>query len=178
MSRINNRKGYFFIIDAIFAAIILSIGFMIISSGSRISDETPLPVVADNLLDILSRVKINDLCDHCVCSHAKLQETCALTNNYEQTLLDHVTELYTSGNNVKQTKARELFSSLLPLIRQDLYGVELKINNVQIYSDTGQEKTKVLISKKKISFGYVETPTTGTVTYFGPYMIEVNMWEK
>ncbi|MCM2325561.1 MAG: hypothetical protein NDI94_03800 [Candidatus Woesearchaeota archaeon] len=175
MSRINSRKGYFFIIDAIFAAIILSIGFMIISSGSKPRDETPLPVVADNLLDIISRTKISDLCNQCVCTQAKLQETCALTKNYEQTILDHMTELYVLN---RQDKARELFISFLPLIRQDLYGVELRINNVQIYSDTGQEKTNALISRKKISFGYIETPATGAVTYFGPYLIEVNLWEK
>lgn len=172
-----SKKGYIFIIDAIFAAIILSIGFMIISSSHKISDETPMPVAADNFLDVLSRVTIDDLCEvsTCVCTNRKLQETCILTNNTQQTLLDHMGELYELG---KEDLSRQLFSNFTYLIRKDLYGVSFSIGDDEIYSDSGKDTSKVLIAKKKIIFGFIENPRTGEVIYWGPYMAEVDFWEK
>ena len=73
--------------------------------------------------------------------------------------------------------ADTFYNLTFDLFRHDLYGIELKIDNNQIYADPGKSTSKELISRKKIGFGYFERPSKGRVRFFGPYLIEVNLWE-
>jgi len=174
-----NKKAYFFLLDGIFAVVILVIGFMMISSNRVfVYDEVPLALVAENTMDLLSTVKINDLCDNaCECSHELIETYCKSGRilNKEQSLIDYFGELYDTG---KVTEADTLFSVLLDdLIRTDLFNAELVIDGNTIYTDNGKISSPNLISSKKIGFGFYENRETGVVSYWGPYIIEVNIWQ-
>ena len=172
------KKAYIFLMDGIFAMVILMIGFLIISSNNPgIQTHVSLDVVSENVIDILSRVKINNLCTNCYCSNEKLSEFCShsLIKNQDQTILDYFGELYFTNN---KEKAREIFLNITDeLFRQDLYGFDLKINDEVIFSGD-KDKSKNLISRKKLIFGYYEVPQSGEVEFWGPYLLEVQIWEK
>lgn len=174
------KKGYFFLMDGIFAIVILVIGGLIVSSNTvRETSEIPLTMFLDNSVELLSSVKINELCnDECFCSNKKLQEFCknGLILNKGQTLIDYMGELYSQGDNLKIS---DLFANLTlenNMFRQDVFSVELKIDDETIYfQGKTQEESKDLMSSKKVIFGYYELPT-GIVEFWGPYIAEVNIW--
>jgi len=181
MRRIS-KKAYFFLMDVIFAVVILTIGYMMISSNRIISyDEVPLALVAENTMNLLSTVNINDLCDDaCICSNEVLEDFCNSGKilNKEQSLLDYFGEMKKNPLVDEQTDGERLFSSLInESIRTDIFNAELVVEGDTIYTDEGKDSSLNLISTKKIGFGFYEDLGTGNVEYWGPYLIEVNIWE-
>jgi len=176
------RKGYFFLMDVIFAIVILTIGYMMIASN-RISvhDEVPLALVAENTMDLLSTVNINDLCDsECECSDEIIEDLCTSGKilNKEQSLLDYFGEMKDNDEVDEEKYGDVLFSELInKTIRTDLFNAELVVDGVTLYEDPGRDKSLDLISSKKIGFGFYEDRAIGEVYYWGPYLIEVNIWD-
>ena len=176
-----NRKAYFFLMDAIFALVILMIGFMVITSTKPSNiDEVPLAQVSENLVDILSSVKIKEICDEeCVCSNEMIETFCPSIKNKDQTILDYLGELYNIDPLQTNQKAMRVFRSVIEdLYRKDLYGIELIINNHKLYGDGNKETSLNLITAKRVLFGFNENPTTGNLEFWGPYLLEINVWEK
>ncbi len=171
------KKGYFFLIDGIFAVVILMIGFIIIMSQRPHAEENNnLEIVSGSIMELFSKIRVSQLCDGCSCSVKKLGNYCSrgMVKNTNQGLFDYLGELYYLG---KKQEAGDLFLNITySQIRQDLYGVELLINNERVTPQI--EKGHNLISRKGISFSFYEIPETGEVRFFGPYKIEVNFWEK
>jgi hypothetical protein len=176
---VKNKKGYFFLMDGIFAIVILVIGGLIVSSNTvQESTDIPLTMYLDNTVDLFSTVKINELCaTDCTCSNEKLEELCTLNLNQDQTLSDYFGELYSLG---REDDIEDLFVNLTienEMLRQDVFSVELRIDDDQIYfHGKNQINSKELISSKKVIFGYIEHPD-GMLTYWGPYVMEVNIWD-
>ena len=172
------KKGYFFLLDGIFALIILVIGYLVISQARAMyTPEIPLYMVSENTMDLLSSIKINELCTGCSCTNQELQQQCSSILNREQTLLDYLGELYHTN---KRSSAGQLFNSLTKdFIRQGVFNVEFRIDNNLIYSNLnpqpGKQEADTLISSKKVIFGFYQTPA-GQVTFWGPYIAEVNVW--
>lgn len=176
-----NRKAYFFLMDAIFAMVILMIGFMIITSTKpNNADEIPLDQVSENIVDVLSAVKIDELCnDDCECSEQIIETFCPTIKNKEQTILDYLGEVYDEDPLQLNNKAKRVFTNVIEdLYRQDLYGVELIIDNNQLYEDGDKEGSGNLITAKRVLFGYYEDSLNGDIDYWGPYLLEINIWEK
>ena len=178
-----NKKAFFFVLDGIFALIILLIGFLIISSSSRVTiTEVPLSILSENTMDLLASVNVNELCpEDCECSNQKLEEYCSQgrIRNMNQTLLDYMGELYVLG---KKSDSESLFRNITmqnDLLRQDIFGVEFRIDGDVIYHQGGdQKKSNELISVKKIIFSYYELRNNGAVVLWGPYLAEVDIWSK
>ncbi len=179
-----NKKAYIFLMDGIIAVVILTVGFLLISSNKP--DETteiPISMMTENTMSLFSNIKLYEICDFsdCGCSNDKLSEYCAsgYIENKNQTLLDYFGELY---NRSMQSRADELFYNITienDLLRQDIFGVEFKINDETIYlHGINKEKSKDLISSKRIIFGYYEVPSSGIINYWGPYLAEVNVWQE
>lgn len=194
---LKTKKGYFFLMDGIFAIVILTIGYLMISSNTpKVSSEVPLAMYLDNTIELLSTVRVYELCSdysQCTCSNAKLSEYCedGLILNANQTLLDYFGELYYSPDSIDSIAAAyfrllasDLFHNLTienNLFRQDIFGVEFKINGEKIYpnfdTDSSKKQSKNLISSRKLILGYYERADTGEVEFWGPYIAEVNVWE-
>ncbi len=180
------KKAYFFLMDGIFSIVILTIGFLIISSNKlQPGEELHLSIAAENTMNIFSSVRVNELCDEsCNCSIRKLQDYCYrnIILNKEQTLLDTLGELYFRN---RKDDAGMLFDNITSegdLFRKDLFEMEFRINKEKIYPDEDLTQMKAesfeLISSKKIIYGYYENALTGQVTFWGPYMAEVDVWRK
>jgi hypothetical protein len=173
------NKAYIFMMDGMFAIVVLVIGLLIImSTKPYATNEIQVSMVSENVVGLLSQVKIIDLCDGCKCTNAKLKELCQNSEikNNESTLLGYFGELYSFGD--KNHMITDLFSNLSnDLYRKDLYGSEIKIQNITLYSDSGIGTSRNLISRKKMVFGYYEQGN-GIVEFWGPYNVEVNTWEK
>jgi hypothetical protein len=190
------KKAYFFLMDAFFAIVILTVGFMLISSNKAAqTTEIPMAAAADNLVSILATARVQDLCPgNCnSCQNEQLVQMCdeGAIKNYNQSLLDYFGELYKNEvhppdsppNYAYLTNAQGLFDSLLEqydLYRSDLFGIEFRINDEVIFaeSDSTKEKSKDLLSAKRVIFGFYEIKETGEVVFWGPYLAEVNIWQK
>lgn len=182
-----NKRAYFFLIDGIFAMIILMIGFMIISSNKPTeTDEVPLAQSAENFVDLISSVKISEVCEECECSLFQIQQQCNndLIKNRDQTILDYLGELYfkykqTNNPDIKN-QIRDIFLEVADIAyRNDLYDVGLRINGEDMFVQGNQEESFNLISSKRILFGFyhMETAFSINIVYWGPYLAEVRLWE-
>jgi len=173
-----NKKGYFFLVDGIFAVVILLIGFMLISSGSKdVTNELPINNVMDNIVDVYGTVKLNELCVGCDCSIKKLSELCDdEIKNFDQTFFDYLGELYQRG---KYVELEDVFhNATVEIYNSDLFGVELIIDDNSVYSDIGKDKSLHLLTTKKIIFGFHENQNNGNVMFWGPYEMQINVWQK
>lgn len=187
-----NKKAYFFIMDGIFALMILMIGFLILTSSRHaLPDETMLTAESENIMDVLADVKINDLCDvdTCTCSVQALSDLCdgGDIHNFDQLLMDYFGELFyrydAAPDSLKsdiEQDINSLFRGLTEdLYRTDLYGIRLVIEDHGFYSDANPEQSKILYSSKKIVFGYYDQNTPDVdVVFWGPYILEVDLWKK
>ncbi len=179
-----NRKAYFFLIDAIFAVMILMIGFMIITSRKPTKlDEVPLSQVSENLMDIISTVRVDEICSEgCECTIPAIEPSCSTDiRNKHSTILDNLGEryyFYEQGNpNIKQ-RLRLFFQEITgSLYRNELYGIEVIVNGEQMYIEGDKSTSQYLITSKRVIFGYYENTVNGNVIFWGPYLTEVNMWE-
>jgi hypothetical protein len=173
-----SKKGYFFLMDGIFAIVILVIGFILITANQpRVETELNAKLISQNIIDIMSSIKIEDICNECMCTIQKISENCEslLVSNNKITLLDYMGELY-FRNNIDL--ANITFTNITnDLYRHDLYEVELIVDDKVIKTDITKDKSRHLISRKKVLFGYFELDD-GTVEFWGPYMSEINVWEK
>jgi hypothetical protein len=174
-----NGKGYFFMMDGMFAIVVLVIGLLIIISAKPVvTNELQVSMVSENVVGLLSQIKIKEMCDGCKCTNSKLREYCQTREirNNESTLLGYFGELYSFGD--KNHLLTDLFANLSDeLYRDDLYGFQIKIENYSMYSDHGRDKSRNMISRKKMVFGYYEQGN-GIVKFWGPYNVEVNTWVK
>ncbi|MFH0875902.1 MAG: hypothetical protein V1859_08240 [archaeon] len=205
-----NKKAYFFIMDAAVAALILVIGYMLISTTS-ISKPAQFynKHVADDLMNVLSNTKVNDLCG-LPCTNSGLQNIFDNNNvkNTNNTLLELFGELYYRNSDIvySGTQARSyigtLANSLITdngLFYRELYGTALFIEGTLVYyynpvdgtfgSAPAQtidnmktvvkyNKIKNILSSKKIIMGYYEDETNGDLTFWGPFTVELWVWQK
>jgi len=123
---------------------------------------------------LLTQVRVRDLCDGCPCTNLKLGELCQaeFVRNPDDSLLDTITDISTRDTG----KAQQLFLNITdPFIRHDLYGVALIVGGHNVVP--GYYNDKDLVSRKKMSFGYYENESNGNVTFWGPTLVELEMWE-
>jgi len=180
------KRGYFFVLDGIFAVVILVIGLIMISSNIYTNPaEVPLISLSDDLLDLLSSTQVSELCydyEECICSNRKIEELCTnhLIFNPDQSILDYFGELYTK--DYKEIISQLYQNITKDIIKHNIIGSELIINDEKIYPnyDTTSSKNEsdFLISSKRIIFSYYEEPESGDVSFWGPYLIEIRLWEK
>lgn len=180
-----NKRGYYFITDALIAAMILAIGFFLVSSF-YISDPGKLEIkaAADNIMNFLSTTKFYDLCsgEPVVCSNAVLEDLSRqrVITNKDNSLLEVIGELFFK-NKIKSVS--KLIDSIIvenKMIPQG-YNFTFFIADNVVYppeqfeftrEDPVMKKSKALVTSKKIIFGYFE----GSIIYWGPYTAEARVW--
>ena len=174
------RKAYIFIMDVVFASMILLIGFMIISSTRpRENEDIPLPIASDSILDSISRIRIRDVCNtDCNCSISVMESYCVsgIFLNKDATIAESLGEMKRTGKS--DAVISLMFVNVTKkLVRQDIFGKNLIIDGHTVYSDPGKDSSPEIISGKRMVFGYYEDITTGDVTFWGPYILEVDVWK-
>ncbi len=182
------KKGYIFLMDAIFAVILLVIGLIIVSSNTREeSTETSLAITMDNSISLLASLKVSDICNGCSCSIKKIEDLCTNNNirNTDQSLLDYVGELYSRNKTDDAYLVIKNISVEKDIFREkELFGSEMSIEGRNIYPimtpevNLSKKQSQNLLSSRRIIFGYYEDALTGQVIYWGPYEVKLELWEK
>ncbi len=173
------KRGYFFILDAVLATLVIVIGATIISS-SYINVPKPAQVglLSDGLMNFLSGTKIKDLNSQYAGIGGELWNQGMITDP-ENTLLQQAGQFYAANNIDAANKFIENVSiGIIP--QQFIY--EVWIDGVVLYPKTitpghlsSRNNTDILLTSKKITFG-VMNKTTGDL--WGPYKAEVFVWQK
>lgn len=178
------KKGYFFLVDVFFAVFILSAGYLLIRSGStRIQNEVALATPLENSMQFLSTIRVNEICPNSsTCTNTNLSDAYLSITNMNQSLLDALGELYKKNN---LPEASSVFIGAIAqgeMMDPQTTGFELIINDTRIYPDydTVPEKNMArdIISSKRLIFGSYDVQPTGEVIFWGPYIAEVNAWQK
>lgn len=171
-----NKKGYYFTMDAILAAIILAAGLMLATSTFSSSPEkATIKHSSDDIIGIMAATKVGGLCRDlelsCECSDTELQNLCSSSKikNKENTLLELVGELRENNMNIEG-------GNLVDSIITDNDKFNFRIDGTRIYGPEDDAKSKLLVSSKKVVFGYWED-SSGRMTYWGPYTVEVRTWQ-
>jgi hypothetical protein len=185
------RKGYIFLLDGIFAVILLVIGLIMISSNrTEVSTESPLALTLENSMSLLSAVKVTDVCNGCNCSISKMKDLCFgnKIKNSRQSLLDYVGELYSRGLKDDAYQLLKNISAGKDIFREnEIFGAELDIGDDRVYPGPGlsdadlaaiKKRSKNLLSSRKMIFGYYEDAQTGKISFWGPYEVRAELWEK
>ena len=173
------KKAYIFMLDVVFASMILMIGFMIISSTkTREIDDIPLPQASEGIIDTISKIRLSEICDRCNCSISVIEDYCSrgLIRNMDATIAGSLGEMYHRGED--DEVIGEMFNmTSQKLFRKDIFSRDLSIDGRVIFSDQGKAESSEVISARRMIIGYYENRFTGEVTFWGPYVLEVSVWK-
>jgi hypothetical protein len=194
-----NKKAYFFLIDALLALGVITVGIvMVFTLYANVPSKEQPTILSDDLMDFFANNKIKDVNNEYVGLGGTLWETegqlggiCngeELIVNGENTLLQQIAIFYekSQGDTGKacyfdpdtedliERFIRNLVENILP----PQYKFEFWMDDQLLYPETEQtvskSKTKVLIPSKKIAYG-IMNQETGDM--FGPYNAEVLVWQ-
>ena len=182
---ISKKKGFFFLIDSIFAIIILVMGFILLSSYNfDKSLNLQTKSISKDFFNLLSGTKINEICsDICECSLVEIEKNCRADNikNLEYNLLEYIGELYDKNQEENITNLISEIIHVKKTFNTNIYGIQFLIDGRKVYNISDEEemeKSKNLISIKKIIYGYWEIPEVGNYGFWGPYIVEVRAWKR
>jgi hypothetical protein len=194
-----NKKAYFFLIDSIIAVMILFVGFILISgikpSRTTIIHNKHLSV---DIMNLLADTKIKQVCRYSGGWNCDVSQDFEdpLNNgeiqNLNNTLLESIGELYSKN---KFGTITPLINSLITknnLFYQEIYGFAFLIEDDPLYNSITHNRLtlenlkdeikinriKTLLSTKKIIIGYYQNETSGELTFWGPYTVEIWTWMK
>lgn len=167
-----NKRGYFFILDAFLALGILVMGvFILLSSYTRIPEKEQTTNIAEDILDFFANTKIEEFNNPTFGPSGTLVQT-GVIKDTQKTLLQQLGEFYYKGDLVNaELLIKEVAEDLIPF----QYKYEFLIDGTSIYSKDllSKKNTKVLFPSKKLSFGTIDK----TLDLFGPYKVEVLVWQ-
>ena len=183
LSRKMHKKAFVFVLDGIIAIIILSIGYLIISSQASVpKNEVNVALISENTMEILVSVELEDIIDlNCTTSVSLLESYCndGKIGSFDQSILDYFGELYYKD---EKNELQDLFNFYIEeyeLIDTELFGYELIIEDESlVVSSDDQDSSKTLISAKKVLVGYYEDIINGEIYFWGPYILHISIWER
>lgn len=171
MTLMNKRGAYFFVIDAMIAAIVIFISIMVIFTSHNMAPESsPSLRIVEDYTDFLTNTKVNQF-------QGAYVSSLNITGS-DNTLLEQLVEFYyynTTGNDTSQIMwnfTSEISRGVIP----DQRSVMVYINNTLIYNRSVSpiEKSNLVLSSKKLSFKRI-TNSTATFIY-GPVVLDVKVW--
>ncbi len=203
LSRTRSKKGYFFIIDAFVAIMILSIGmYLVLSSYMAFAERDQTVLSSRSLVDFMSGVSIAEYD-----SEHKFEDIMGLSSpdrpnlirRYDNSIAEQIGEFYfrelmspypDNPNGVplhanpSKTLARDVVESIVP----HQFEVEVLLNDhvsgqsILIYSRSDQPRfdeddARLLVPHKTIIMGDFEDDETEHPILWGPYVLEVRVWQ-
>ncbi|MBI2657336.1 hypothetical protein HYX08_01430 [Candidatus Woesearchaeota archaeon] len=173
------KRGYFFILDAVLALLVLVIGvFLITSSYVDVPQPGQVGLLSNDLLDFLSANKIRDLNNQYAGIGGGLWSQGMITDA-DNSLLQQIGIFYATGrSDIAEKFILNVSAGIVPA----QFNYELWINDAMLYPRVpaaqhsgSKNSTKLLLTSKKIAFGILNA-STGEL--WGPYKAEVFLWEK
>jgi len=176
---LSKKRGYFFILDALLATLVIVIGVLLIfSSYVNVPKSTQVELLSDDLMNFLSNTKIKDINNPYAGIGGYLWNQGAITDQ-ENTLLQQIGEFYATNKlDVADKFIQNLSAGAVP----QQFRYEVWMDGVTIYPKTktpehikSRNSTGLLLTSKKLTFGIINRTTSNL---WGPYKAEVYVWEK
>jgi hypothetical protein len=172
------KKGYFFVLDAIMAIMVLTIGVILIFSFNKYA---PLKqqafFISSDIPSMLANTKIKDLNNEYCGVNSKLTNDGNITNT-ENTLLEQIGEFYYRSKTKGCTfcpnlTIKAMQNTVTPLVPED-YNFYIKINSEVVYTrnTTDIQNATLVIPVRRVVQGLYNKSEL-----FGPYIFEVYTWK-
>lgn len=173
------KRGYFFILDAVLALLVLVIGVFLITSSYV---ETPQPAqvgfLSGDLLGFLSSTKIKGL-NNAYAGIGGVLWNQGDISDADNSLLQQIGEFYATNRiDVAEKFVQNVSAGIVPL----QFRYEVWIDNSIVYPRLqpaehikSRNNTAILLTSKKLTFGILNKTTSDI---WGPYKAEVYVWEK
>lgn len=173
------KRGYFFVLDAMLALVVLVTGvFLITSSYVDVPQPAQVGLLSDDVLNFLSNNKIKGLNNPYAGIGGELWNQGHITDP-DNTLLQQIGEFYATN---KLDIAERFIANVSKGIIPEQFRYEIWINDVVLYPKTlttehikSRNNTELLLTSKKITFGIINKTTSDI---WGPYKAEVFVWER
>lgn len=175
----NEKRGYFFVLDAVLGLFVLIIGvFVVTSSYVGVQQPTQVKLLSDDLLGFLSKTKIKNINNPYTGIGGELWNQGDISDG-DNTLLQQIGEFYYLN---KADTAEKFIQNTTKDVVPAQFRYEVWVDNALLYPKTptpehiaSKDKTLLLLTSKKITFGVLDK-STGEL--WGPYKAEVFLWEK
>ncbi|MBI4148918.1 hypothetical protein HY491_00575 [Candidatus Woesearchaeota archaeon] len=177
-----HSKGYYLMLDALIAAVILVIGYFLITTNFLgTADDILIERASTDIMELLSTTRFAELCTP-VCSSPQLQAAYDNLKNKNLTLLEAIGEFYArdTGDGSKIAFARQMVEAVVvapklvseranfSLVLQDGPSSTLVYPLISPY--TGNLRS--VFPSRKVIFGSYR----GSIVYWGPYTIILSAW--
>jgi hypothetical protein len=159
------KNAYYLTLDAMIAIIIFSAGYLLVHSVYVTApSSTTAEHISDDTLDVLNT--------------AKASEFGISSMNSKSTILETIGEYYSRNKNQDSAAIIQKYVVDNRVVPAN-YGFSFYIDGNRIYpsNEPDTSKTKMMVSSKRIIFGYYEDSSTGEITFWGPYKVEVRTWQ-
>jgi hypothetical protein len=165
----NSKKGYFFIIDALIAMTVLSVGlFILMSSYSATPPATQLAITSADVLEYLTQTSMREFVDPLgIVDKRELLDRGSLSNSIAEQAIEYL-------NLSQTTTAENLIVEAVDQVLPIQYNIRIIIGDYTIF-ERGIERpedAELLIPAR----GYVVTVFNQS-RVIGPYPIEVDIWQ-
>jgi hypothetical protein len=176
-----DKKGYFFVLDAIIGLFIITLGLIMIFSFFKYEPgQEQLDLLAFDVMDFLSSNTISDINNDYAGPGGVLHKDGNITQ-LDNTLLEQVGEFYyrnvTKNSDFTLNLADLFLSAVTKNTVPEGCGLIVRIENKTVYNGSGpltpaMNDSIVITPSRGVVFGiYNETEI------FGPYSIEVIVWK-
>lgn len=169
-----NKKGYFFLIDAIIALFVIGIGITLVITTTS----SPEPVRQPELLDIdlmnILQQRVNSIDDDYCGAESALVIDGNISDPNDR-LLQQFGSLYyrdQQGCVFCIELIQNCINSLVLINNLGPYSIELNINHKYIHAinTTLRNESRLVIPQRSITFGVYHNQ------FFGPYTVEMFVW--
>ena len=173
------KRGYFFVLDAMLALVVLVIGIFLVSSSYVYSPQpAQVSLLSDDLLNFLSSTKIKDLNNPYAGIGGTLWNQGEI-KDFDNSLLQQVGEFY----RLDKLDTAEIFiQNVSAGIVPQQFRYEIWMDKTLLYPKNpsadhtkSRNSTGLLLTSKKLTFGILDKKTSDI---WGPYKAEVFVWEK
>lgn len=176
----SNKKGIYFTLEAIFALMVISIGFGIILYLFVVLSKPPIGIVQTELYDTadLFMIELQDIAQgNCSINSTAIEE--GYITDTSNTLFQQLGEYYFRSITEDCTYCAEMLNTCIAdyISYRNLQDVniDVRIEGNSLYTNNAtfaQENATVLFPYKTILFG-----TVNNTQMWGPYVGEIRIWQ-
>ncbi|HLP79070.1 MAG TPA: hypothetical protein VK158_00385 [Acidobacteriota bacterium] len=165
------KRGFFFVLDTIFAVVVILAGLILVFTN--LSSVPATYQAASSSIDVLSQLsktKVNETANAYILA-LRFNNTLTKSDNY-RSIIDVVAYLYNRSNTYD---ARGVIESFVENVTPENYNIEILINDTLLYEksvkDITQENAAFVIKTRGIVIG-----VTNDSNMIGPYIMEISLW--
>lgn len=156
---LKNKKAYYFMIDALMAVVIFTVGYFLLTSYYASSAPSlEIQRVSENIMSLISEIRLSDLCDEEGCTIEGMDSIYNEINDKNNTLIESMGELYSTGESGKAAALVKMIiidNNLIPKGTNFTLSLYNETHYVLIYPPNApfNFNAKAIIPTKRIIFG-------------------------